>query len=75
MTVDCPLTCYVCGRTRNEWMTVDLIGCLKKQEEADKKFEEKFGRCADSFLFVCHECRAKNRVHAKRVEEKYGVID
>jgi len=73
MTVDCPLTCYICGRTKGEWMIVDLMGCLKNQDSAGKRFEEKFGHAPDSFLFICGECGKKNRIHTKRIEEKYGV--
>jgi len=63
MTVDTPLTCYVCGVTSDEFVTVDLLGCLRDQEGAAKRFIEKFGREPKAYLFVCGDCRKKNRVY------------
>ena len=74
MTVDCPLTCYICGKTRDEWVTIDLIGCFEDQEMAEKRFREKFGRNPDSYLFVCRNCYKKNKAYAKNVEKKYGIF-
>jgi len=74
MTVDCPLTCYMCGKTKDEWMTVDLIGTLKNSTEAEKRFEEKHGCIPDSFLFICSDCHKNNPIHAKRIEKKYGIF-
>lgn len=73
MTVDTPLTCYMCGRTREEWVTVDLIGCLKDQESAEERFREKFEMAPSGFLFVCPDCRKQNPKYAKNVEKKYKV--
>lgn len=73
LTIDTPLTCYVCGITSDEFVTVDLIGCLKNQEAASKRFVEKFGRDPEGYLFVCSDCAHKNRSYTKNIEKKYGV--
>jgi len=73
MTVDTPLTCYVCGVTSDEFVTVDLLGCLRNQEAAAKRFVEKFGREPEGYLFVCDDCRQRNRAYALSIEKKYGV--
>jgi hypothetical protein len=72
MTIDTPLTCYICGETKDD-MTVDLLGCIKNMQEADKRFIQKFGKSADGFLYVCLECRNKDKFHTKKVYEKYGI--
>lgn len=74
MTVDRPLTCYVCGVTSDEFVTVDRIGCLKSGL-ADKRFFEKFGREPESYLFICDKCKKKNKSYAKNIEKKYGVFE
>lgn len=74
MSIDTPLTCYICGKTSDR-ATVDLIGCLKDQEKANKRFKEKFNRDADGYIDICPKCRKNNSSYAKNVEIKYGVID
>lgn len=74
MSIDTPLTCYVCGVTSDEFVTVDLIGCLK-DNLAHKRFRAKFGREPESYLFICGECRKKNKVYARNIEKKFGVFD
>ena len=73
MTIDTPLTCYICGKTSDEFMTVDMLGCLKNQEAAEKRFVEKFNFKPDGYLFICSECREKNRTYARNIEKKYGI--
>ena len=74
MTIDCPLTCYVCGVTSEKFITVDMIGCLKHQEAAEKRFIEKFGVKPEPFLFVCNDWTKKNKRYAVNVERKYGGV-
>jgi len=74
MTIDCPLTCYICGKTPEDAKTVDLLGCLKNREEARERFKEKHEKNPDGYLFICSSCREKNPVYTKNVEEKYGVV-
>jgi protein-arginine kinase activator protein McsA len=53
VTIDTPLTCYMCGVTSDEFVTVDLLGCLRVQEAATKRFVEKFvGSQRVTSLFV-----------------------
>ncbi len=73
MTVDCPLTCYICGETTDN-ATVDMIGCLENQADATVRFREKFNREPDSYLWVCEVCYKVSKPIAKNVEKKYGVI-
>ena len=47
MTVDTPLTCYICGET-DDWTTVDLIGCFEDRQAAGERFEEKHGEKPDA---------------------------
>lgn len=72
MTVDTPLTCYICGETSDR-QTVDLIGCFQDQEDAEERFEEKHGSSAEGYIDICPDCRDENPHHAKNAEEKYGV--
>ncbi|PTD94083.1 hypothetical protein C9439_04380 [archaeon SCG-AAA382B04] len=74
MTIDSPLTCYICGETPEEAKTVDLLGCLKDREKARERFKEKFGRKPQGYLFICDSCRKENPSYAKNVEKKYGII-
>ena len=74
MTIDTPLICYICGKTSDR-ATIDLLGCLKEQEKASKRFQEKFNRRAKGYIDICPKCRKNNRSYAKKVEKKYGVID
>ena len=74
MTVDTPLTCYCCGETTDN-VTIDMIGCIKKQEKAEKRFIEKFGRNPDGFLEVCPSChRNENKTYISNIIKKYGGI-
>lgn len=73
MTIDCPLTCYVCGETREDAMTVDMIGCLEDQKSSAERFQEKFDKQPDGYLDICSDCRDDNPAYVKNVEEKYGV--
>ncbi|WP_226022845.1 hypothetical protein [Halomicrobium salinisoli] len=73
MTTETPLTCYVCGRTSEEWITVNMIGLFEDQEAAGKRFEEKHGEEPESYLFVCPNCDDANPNYAKNCREKYGV--
>lgn len=73
MTTETPLTCYICGRTSEDWMTVDMIGLFKDQHAAQKRFEEKHGKEPESYLFVCDECEDDNPHHAANSRDKYGV--
>lgn len=73
MTVDAPLTGYICGETKDE-KTVDMIGCLHDQDAARERFEEKHGKEPDSYLYVCDDCRDDNPNYAENIEQKYGVI-
>lgn len=75
MTTECPLTCYICGKTSSDWITVDMIGLFKEQESAGKRFEEKHNKEPESYLFVCSDCEDKNPFHAQNAREKYGVYD
>ena len=75
MTVDCPLTCYICGQTDSDWMTVDLMGTFVDSETASERFKEKHGEPPESFLFICPGCEEKNPHHAKNTREKYGVYE
>ena len=40
MTTETPLTCYICGQTNDDWMTVDMIGLFKDQEAACERFKK-----------------------------------
>lgn len=73
MTTETPLTCYICGRTSEDWMTVDMIGLFKDQHAAQKRFEEKHGKEPESYLFVCGDCEDANPHHAANSRQKYGV--
>ncbi len=73
MTTDCPLTCYICGETPEGAMTVDMVGCLKDQEAAGERFEEKHGEQHEGYLFICNDCRDENPAYARNVENKYGI--
>ena len=72
MTVDTPLTCYICGETTDR-STVDLIGCFKEQEAAGLRFKEKHGRVPESYLDVCPSCEEENPHHAQNARDKYSV--
>jgi len=72
MTTETPLTCYICGRTSDEWMTVDMIGLFENQEAASERFEKKHDKEPESYLFVCPECEDENPHHAENSYEKYG---
>ncbi|MFC6992434.1 hypothetical protein ACFQH3_12160 [Haladaptatus sp. GCM10025707] len=74
MTVDSPLTCYICGETSDR-ATVDLIGCFKDQDAASERFEEKHGREPESYLDVCSSCQDENPNHARNAREKYGAYE
>lgn len=74
MTVDTPLTCYICGKT-DDWKTVDLIGCFEDRQAAGKRFEEKHGTPPDSYLFVCPQCQDEKPNHAANCYEKYGMVE
>jgi len=74
MTVDTPLTCYICGETE-DWVTVDLIGCFEDRQSASERFEEKHGRKPESFLFVCPDCRKENPNRAENCYKKYGKVE
>jgi hypothetical protein len=81
-TTDSPLiTCYICGDAQTEDnkktdTAVDddnMIGCLQNQDAACNRFKEKFNREPEGYLHVCEKCEKRNRHHALRVMEKYGV--
>jgi hypothetical protein len=72
MTTETPLTCYICGQTSDDWITVDMIGLFKDQEAARERFREKHEKKPQSYLFVCPECEDKNPYHAENAYEKYG---
>lgn len=74
MTIDCPLTCYICGETPRKAKTVDMLGCLKDRKKAKERFREKHNKEPEGFLFICANCREENPVYTKNVEEKYGVV-
>ena len=73
MTTETPLTCYICGRTSGEWMTVDMIGLFEDQDAARERFAEKHGTEPESYLFVCPDCDDENPHYARNCREKYGV--
>lgn len=74
MTVDSPLTCYICGKTEDR-ATIDLYGCLMEQGKAKKRLKEKFeNRSFNGFIDVCPSCEKKNSNYAKNVYMKYGVL-
>ncbi len=75
MTIDSPLTCYICGETPEGAKTVDLVGCLKDRKKARERFKEKFGTEPQGYLFICDNCRQENPSYAKNVEEKYGIVN
>jgi len=72
MTTETPLTCYICGRTGDDWMTVDMIGLFEDQEAARERFKEKHDKEPESYLFVCPDCEDENPHHAENSYEKYG---
>ena len=72
MTTETPLTCYLCGQTSDDWITVDMIGLFEDQEEASERFKEKHGTEPESYLFVCPTCEDENSYHAENSYEKYG---
>jgi hypothetical protein len=65
MTTETPLTCYLCGRTSDEWMTVDMLGLFEDQRAASEHFEEKHGTEPESYLFVCLDCEDEKPHHAR----------
>jgi len=72
MTTETPLTCYLCGQTSDDWITVDMIGLFEDQEGASERFKEKHGAEPESYLFVCPACEDENSYHAENSYEKYG---
>jgi hypothetical protein len=73
MTTETPLTCYICGRTSDDWITVDMKGILKDRDAARERFVEKHGEEPESYLFVCPDCEKENPHHAENTKKKYGV--
>lgn len=72
MTVDAPLTCYICGETSDR-ATVDLIGCFKDQEAARERFVEKHDEEPGGYLDICPTCNREHPNHARNARKKYGV--
>ena len=72
MTTETPLTCYICGQTNDDWMTVDMIGLFKDQEAACERFKKKHDTEPESYLFVCLAFEDENPHHAENSYEKYG---
>ena len=72
MTTETPLTCYICGVTSDDWITVDMKGLFEDQKAARERFIEKHGEEPESYLFVCDECEENNPHHAQNSYEKYG---
>jgi len=72
MSTDLPLTCYICGEV--DWDgTMDMIGCLKKQDKASERFFEKYGHYPNGYLHICYNCYKNKKEVADRVIEKYGM--
>lgn len=74
MTVDTPLTCYICSETSNR-KTVDMIGCLRDQEAASERFREKHDTEPNGYIDICPDCRDENPHHTRNTEKRYGVYD
>jgi len=72
MTTETPLTCYLCGTTSDDWITVDMKGLFEDQKAARDRFIEKHGEEPESYLFVCDECEENNPYHARNSYDKYG---
>ena len=74
MTVDTPLTCYICGETSDR-ATVDLIGCFKDMQDAKERFIEKHGHENEGYLDIYPDCQKKNPNHAENAYQKYGKYE
>lgn len=73
MSVDSPLTCYICGKMTA--YTVDMLGCLKNQSEAHARFKEKHGKEADGYINICDKCYKTKASYVKNVIKKYGIYE
>lgn len=74
MTVDTPLSCYICGETSDR-ATVDMLGCLKDQAAARERYIEKHGRNPQGFIDICPDCQDSNPNHAHNTYKKYGKYE
>jgi len=72
MSLDSPLTCYICGEV-NWTGTMDLIGCLKDQEGSFTRFIEKHNDYPRGYLYICGNCYWKKHPYAKRIIAEYGM--